>query len=112
MLGFSALELARIQFGFTISFHIIFPAITIGLASYLAVLEGLWHAVVGGCWADWLARNARALRRNFLLFHVRKTMFRNGCSIGRRNPSNCVGRFPNLQSRGSKQLQSRCVCLR
>ena len=36
------LLLARIQFGFTISFHIIFPAITIGLASYLAVLEGLW----------------------------------------------------------------------
>jgi cytochrome d ubiquinol oxidase subunit I len=37
-----ALLLARIQFGFTISFHIIFPALTIGLASYLAVLEGLW----------------------------------------------------------------------
>ena len=42
MFGLSALELARIQFGFTISAHIIFPAITIGLASYLAVLEGLW----------------------------------------------------------------------
>ncbi len=42
MLGFTALELARFQFGFTISFHIIFPAITIGLASYLAVLECLW----------------------------------------------------------------------
>jgi cytochrome d ubiquinol oxidase subunit I len=42
MFGIEALELARIQFGFTISFHIIFPAITIGLASYLAVLEGLW----------------------------------------------------------------------
>jgi len=40
--GISALELARIQFGFTVSFHIIFPAITIGLASYLVVLEGLW----------------------------------------------------------------------
>ena len=38
----SALELARIQFGFTVSFHIIFPAITIGLASYLAVVEGMW----------------------------------------------------------------------
>lgn len=38
----TALDLARIQFGFTISFHIIFPAITIGLASYLMVLEGLW----------------------------------------------------------------------
>src|SRR6266853_5981878 len=37
-----ALQLARIQFGFTVSFHIIFPAITIGLASYLAVLEGYW----------------------------------------------------------------------
>jgi cytochrome d ubiquinol oxidase subunit I len=34
--------LARIQFAFTVSFHIIFPAFSIGLASYLAVLEGLW----------------------------------------------------------------------
>src|SRR5712672_3469088 len=42
MFGLTALELARIQFGFTISAHIVFPAITIGLASYLAALEGLW----------------------------------------------------------------------
>lgn len=42
MFDLSALDLARIQFGFTISFHIIFPAITIGLAAFLAVLEGLW----------------------------------------------------------------------
>jgi cytochrome d ubiquinol oxidase subunit I len=34
--------LARLQFAFTVSFHIIFPAFTIGLASYLAMLEGLW----------------------------------------------------------------------
>ncbi len=34
--------LSRLQFAFTITFHIIFPAFTIGLASYLAVLEGLW----------------------------------------------------------------------
>jgi cytochrome bd-type quinol oxidase subunit 1 len=40
--GFDALLLARIQFAFTISFHFVFPAFTIGLASYLAVLEGLW----------------------------------------------------------------------
>jgi len=38
----SALTLARMQFGFTVSFHFIFPAFSIGLASYLAVLEGLW----------------------------------------------------------------------
>ncbi len=42
MFNLTALELARIQFGFTITFHIIFPAITIGLATYLAILEGLW----------------------------------------------------------------------
>jgi cytochrome d ubiquinol oxidase subunit I len=39
---FAALTLARLQFAFTVSFHIIFPAFTIGLASYLAVLEALW----------------------------------------------------------------------
>ena len=38
----SALELARIQFAFTVSFHIVFPAISIGTASFLALLEGLW----------------------------------------------------------------------
>ncbi|MEQ1711484.1 MAG: cytochrome ubiquinol oxidase subunit I [Hyphomicrobium sp.] len=38
----SALDLARFQFAFTVSAHIIFPAFSIGLASYLAVLEGLW----------------------------------------------------------------------
>lgn len=37
-----ALMLARIQFAFTVSFHFFFPAFSIGLASYLAVLEGLW----------------------------------------------------------------------
>src|SRR5258708_13272552 len=37
-----AILLARLQFAFTVSFHIIFPAMSIGLASYLAVLEGLW----------------------------------------------------------------------
>ena len=34
--------LARLQFAFTVSFHIVFPVLTIGLAGYLAVLEGLW----------------------------------------------------------------------
>ena len=40
--GFSAEHLARFQFAFTVSFHIVFPAFSIGLASYLAVLNGLW----------------------------------------------------------------------
>jgi cytochrome d ubiquinol oxidase subunit I len=36
--------LARIQFAFTISFHIVFPALSIGLASFLAVVEWRWLA--------------------------------------------------------------------
>ncbi|HET6839867.1 MAG TPA: cytochrome ubiquinol oxidase subunit I [Bradyrhizobium sp.] len=40
--GWDAVVLARGQFAFTASFHIVFPAFSIGLASYLAVLESLW----------------------------------------------------------------------
>jgi len=39
---FDPVLLSRIQFAFTISFHIIFPAFTIGLASWLAMLEWRW----------------------------------------------------------------------
>src|SRR5215211_7883955 len=34
--------ISRIQFGFTISFHILFPAFSIGLALFLAIIEGFW----------------------------------------------------------------------
>jgi len=54
-----ALLLSRLQFAFTIAFHIIFPSFTIGLASYLAVLEGLWLGT----------RNA--VFRNLYLFWVK-----------------------------------------
>ena len=40
--GLNAVDLARAQFAFTMSFHIVFPAFSIGLASYLAVLEARW----------------------------------------------------------------------
>jgi cytochrome d ubiquinol oxidase subunit I len=43
---FTALLLSRIQFAFTVSFHIIFPSFTIGLAMWLVVLEG-YHLVTG-----------------------------------------------------------------
>ncbi len=42
MFGIDAFHLARAQFAFTVGFHIVFPAFSIGLAAYLAVLEGLW----------------------------------------------------------------------
>ncbi|REG79359.1 cytochrome bd-I ubiquinol oxidase subunit 1 apoprotein [Marinomonas pollencensis] len=39
---FDSAMLSRIQFAFTVSFHIIFPSITIGLATLIAIWEGLW----------------------------------------------------------------------
>ncbi|MFO1117936.1 MAG: cytochrome ubiquinol oxidase subunit I [Beijerinckiaceae bacterium] len=41
MLDYDAVLLSRIQFAFTIGFHIIYPSFSIGLASYLATLNGL-----------------------------------------------------------------------
>ncbi len=40
--GMDATLLARMQFGFTIAFHIVFPAFTIGLSAFIATLEILW----------------------------------------------------------------------
>lgn len=42
MFALDPVLLARLQFAFTISFHILFPAFTIGLASFLAVIEWRW----------------------------------------------------------------------
>ena len=42
----TALLLSRVQFAFTVSFHIIFPSFTIGLAAWLTVLE-TFHLVTG-----------------------------------------------------------------
>lgn len=42
----TALLLSRLQFAFTVSFHIIFPSFTIGLAAWLTVLEAC-HLVTG-----------------------------------------------------------------
>ncbi len=47
-----AIILARAQFAFTISFHFLFPAFSIGLASFLMVLEGLWLKTGEGVYAN------------------------------------------------------------
>jgi cytochrome bd ubiquinol oxidase subunit I len=48
----SAVDLARFQFAFVMVWHFLFPAFTIGLASYLAVLEGLWLATGNSVYLD------------------------------------------------------------
>lgn len=58
-MDYDAVLLARLQFAFTIAFHIIFPSFTIGLASFLAVLEGLWLST------------RRAVFRNLYLFWIK-----------------------------------------
>ncbi|MEA3389812.1 cytochrome ubiquinol oxidase subunit I [Sphingobium sp. CCH11-B1] len=50
--SFDALFLARAQFAFTVSFHFIFPAFSIGLASFLMVLEALWLKTGKGVYAN------------------------------------------------------------
>ncbi|WP_114910622.1 cytochrome ubiquinol oxidase subunit I [Acidibrevibacterium fodinaquatile] len=63
-----AIFLARLQFAFVVGFHIVFPAFSIGLASYLAVLEGLW---------------LRTGRQVFLdLFHYWSKIFAIGFAMG------------------------------
>src|SRR5260370_27867041 len=39
---FDPVLLARLQFAFTIIFHIIFPSFTIGLSAYIATLGAMW----------------------------------------------------------------------
>ncbi|HEV7271985.1 cytochrome ubiquinol oxidase subunit I [Pseudoxanthomonas sp.] len=47
-----ALLLSRIQFAFVISFHVLFPAFTIGLASWLGFLEFRWLRTRDTVWRD------------------------------------------------------------
>jgi cytochrome d ubiquinol oxidase subunit I len=44
------LLLSRIQFAFVVSFHAIFPVFTIGLASFIALLEGLFYKTRNPIW--------------------------------------------------------------
>ena len=45
-----ALLLSRIQFAFTVSFHIIYPSFTIGVAAWLTVLEALYQSTGRGAY--------------------------------------------------------------
>jgi len=52
MIDADAVLLSRIQFGFVMSFHIIFPAFTIGLASWLALLAGMYLKTRRTLWRE------------------------------------------------------------
>jgi cytochrome d ubiquinol oxidase subunit I len=44
------LVLSRLQFAWVIAWHILLPALTIGLASYIALLEGIWFVTGKEIW--------------------------------------------------------------
>jgi cytochrome d ubiquinol oxidase subunit I len=60
-----ALLLARLQFAFTVGVHIVFPAISIGLASFLAVLEWRWLATGRQAYRDMFDFWAKVFAVNF-----------------------------------------------
>ncbi len=47
-----ALLLSRIQFGFTVGFHILFPTLTIGLAWFLVTFEAAWRRTQRAYWLE------------------------------------------------------------
>lgn len=46
------LLLSRVQFAFVVSFHAVFPVFTIGLASFIALLEGLFYFTRDNTWEE------------------------------------------------------------
>ena len=111
----TALLLARVQFAFTVSFHFIFPAFSIGLASYLAVLEGLWlapvQAVVATIVSDadaYAGEVADALRQAGIRV---STDLRNE-KINYKVREHSLARVPNLLVIGKREAEERNVALR
>src|SRR5579859_4628459 len=44
------LVLSRLQFAWVVAWHILLPALTVGLASYIALLEGIWFVTGKEIW--------------------------------------------------------------
>ena len=68
--------LARIQFAFTISFHIVFPAFTIGLASFLAMVEWRWLRTGNEVYRDIYKFWVKILVNPHFRVHVESESFR------------------------------------
>jgi hypothetical protein len=93
--GVDALTLARAQFAFTVAFHIVFPAFSIGLASYVAVLNALhlrtgravylalfdyWKTIFRG--RRWYERPGRSSGRSWATRCSRPSSSRRGFGAG------------------------------
>jgi hypothetical protein len=104
---FDALTLARLQFAFTVSFHIVFPAFTIGLASYLAVLEGLWLVTGRGAFLSVFNYWKKIFALSFGMGVVSIGAINSAIIAGRRRPAmRSTLRASSLPPTGGRDLQS------
>src|SRR6478609_2904058 len=91
----SAVDLARFQFAFVVVWHFLFPAFTIGLASYLAVLEGLWLATGRAVYLDvfryWLRIFAIAFAMGVVSGIVMSYQFGTNWSVFSDKAGNVIG---------------------
>ena len=100
--------LARIQFAFTVSFHIIFPTISIGLAMFLAIVEGLWLKTKDPLYLQiyrfWLGIFAMALRRR--RGHRDRTVVRVRPRLCAVRADGRAGDWPDDRARGADLILS------
>jgi cytochrome d ubiquinol oxidase subunit I len=91
----SAVDLARFQFAFVMVWHFLFPAFTIGLASYLAVLEALWLATGRAVYLDtfryWLRIFAIAFAMGVVSGIVMSYQFGTNWSVFSDKAGNIIG---------------------
>lgn len=89
------LFLSRIQFTFVVTFHIVFPALTIGLASWLAVLEGCWlktkHPVYKEMYQHWVKIFAVAFAMGVVSGIVMAYQFGTNWAIFSHKAGNVIG---------------------
>ena len=115
----TALLLSRLQFAFTVSFHIIFPSFTIGLAAWLTVFEALrlatgrpayrlvfefWLKIFG------IAFGLGVVSGIVMALQVRHQLERAVAHVRRRSRARCCPTRPSLLSR-SRPASSACCCL-
>jgi hypothetical protein len=100
--------LARFQVAFTVGFHIIFPAFSIGLAAYLMLLEGLWPRTRRHVYMDvyqyWLTNFA--LREQSISLTGSKTLL----SMNQPDGFDCPSWIPRAERRQPSQYRFWPVC--
>jgi cytochrome bd ubiquinol oxidase subunit I len=105
--------LSRLQFAFVISFHIIFPAFTIGLAAWLATLEGArlatGNALYRRLFDFWLKVFAVSFGMGVVTGIVMAFQFGTNWSVLAQKTGSCCSRLPATFSSTRCSSPSACT---